>query len=62
MSTAPPPPRLALRHEEAAAALGVSVDFFRQHIQPEIRAVYRGRVRLWSITELQRWLERNEKN
>jgi excisionase family DNA binding protein len=52
-------PRLALRAEEAAEALGVKPDFFREHVAPELRAVRRGRLKLFSVAELERWLERN---
>jgi hypothetical protein len=50
-------PRLALSQEEAAAALGVSVDFFAEHIRPELRVVRRGRRRLYPVKELHRWLD-----
>jgi hypothetical protein len=50
-------PRLALSQEEAAAALGVSVDFFAEHIRPELRVVRRGRKRIYPLPELQRWLD-----
>ena len=49
-------PRLALSKVEAASALGVSVDFFDQHVMPELRVVRRGRRRLIPVAELQRWL------
>jgi hypothetical protein len=49
-------PRLALSPNEAAHALGVSRDFFDQHIAPELRIVRRGRRKLVDIRELQRWL------
>jgi hypothetical protein len=52
-----PPPRLALSIVEASAAIGVSDDFFREHVLPELRVVYRGRRRLIAIRELERWLE-----
>lgn len=52
-------PRLALRVDEAAAALGVSDDFYREHVAPDLRITRRGRVRLVAVTELQRWLEDN---
>ena len=48
--------RLAYSRTEAAEALGVSVDFFDQHIAHEIRVVRRGRRRLYPIKELERWL------
>ena len=52
------PLRLALTPTEAATALGVSRDFYDQHIAPELRIVRRGRRRLIPVRELERWLER----
>ena len=51
--------RLALSRREAAAALGMSLRHFQRHVQPYIRTVYSGQLRLYSIKELERWLERN---
>jgi hypothetical protein len=51
-------PRLALAPNEAAGALGVSRDFFDEHVLPELRVVRRGRRRLVPIGELERWLDR----
>jgi hypothetical protein len=51
-----PLPRLAVSPEEAASALGVSRDFFDEHIAPELRIVRRGRRRLVGVGELERWL------
>jgi excisionase family DNA binding protein len=51
-------PRLALRVEEAAVAVGVSSDFFVQHILSELRVVRRGRLRLVPVVELERWIQR----
>jgi hypothetical protein len=51
--------RLALNQQEAAAALGVSPDFFQQHLRHELRCVRRGRRRLYPVGELQRWLDDN---
>jgi len=51
--------RLALGRSEAAAALGMSLRHFQRHVQPHIRTVYSGQLRLYSIKELERWLERN---
>jgi excisionase family DNA binding protein len=53
------PPRLALTRAEAAAAIGVSVDSFERYIQPELRIVRAGRLRLIPISELQLWLDTN---
>jgi excisionase family DNA binding protein len=55
----PGPERLSYSKSEAAATLGVSVDFFDEHVQPEIRIVRCGRRRLVPRAELQRWLERS---
>ena len=49
--------RLAFNKTEAAEALGVSVDFFDHHIAHELRAVRRGRRRLYPLAEINRWLE-----
>ena len=57
MSDVAPIPRLALTREEAAAALGMSVDSFERHVQPTVRMCRLGRMRLVPITELSRWLE-----
>lgn len=51
-----PIPRLALDREEAAAALGMSLDSFERHVQPTVRMVRLGRMRLVPIAELERWL------
>lgn len=50
-------PKLALIQKDAAAALDVSVDFFGEHIAPELRCVHRGRRRLYPMSEIQRWLD-----
>ena len=49
----PEPPRLGLSMGEAAESLGVSPDYFREHIAPEIRLVRRGRRRLIAVKELE---------
>ena len=59
MSETGPIPRLALTRQEAAAALGMSLDSWERHVQPSIRLVRLGRMRLIPITELERWLEEN---
>jgi hypothetical protein len=50
--------RLALRPEEAASALGVSRDHFDKYIAPEVRSVARGRIRLYPVAALEKWLDR----
>lgn len=51
-------PRLALRPEQAAKALGVSRSFFFESILPELRVVRCGRLRLVPVRSLEEWLER----
>jgi excisionase family DNA binding protein len=49
--------RLALSKAEAAKSLGVSVDFFEDHVMPDLRIVRAGRRRLIPVRELERWLD-----
>jgi hypothetical protein len=51
--------RLALSRRDAAAALGMSLRHFQRHVQPQLRCVYSGQLRLYPVTELQRWLAEN---
>ena len=53
------PPRLAVTRAEAAAALGMSINSFERHVQPELRVIRRGSLRLFPVRELERWLEAN---
>jgi hypothetical protein len=52
-------PRLTLSREDAAEALGVSVDYFDEHVRPELRCIRRGRRVLVLYRELERWAERS---
>jgi hypothetical protein len=52
-------PRLALTRAEAAASLGMSLDSFERYVQPDLRYVRRGRLRLVPVRELERWLDAN---
>jgi excisionase family DNA binding protein len=54
----PQPPRLALRPEEAAEALGCSRSHFDRFIGPELRAVRTGRLVLYPVREVEAFLER----
>ena len=55
-------PRLALTRAEAAEALGVGLTTFKTRIAPELRVVREGKVRLYPVSELERWLtERAER-
>jgi hypothetical protein len=57
MGEAAPIPRLALSREEAAVAIGMSLDSFERHVQPSLRLCRLGRMRLVPVRELERWLE-----
>jgi len=50
-------PRLAFNQQEAAAALGVSVDHFERHVKAELAVVYSGSRRLYPRSALERWLD-----
>ncbi len=53
----PAPQRLVLSKAEAAEALGVSVDFFEEHVFPELEVKRRGRRVLVLLAALHKWLE-----
>jgi hypothetical protein len=53
-----PVPRVALTMDEAAASLGVSLAHFRRHVLPELRVVRSGSVRVVSVDELRKFVER----
>lgn len=50
-------PRKALGIAEAADSLGVSADFLKEHVLPELRVIRRGRRKLIPTTEIDRWLD-----
>lgn len=55
----PSVPRVALSRQEAAIALGMSLDSFERHVQPELRLIRRGKLRLVPLVELERWAIEN---
>jgi len=55
----PSPPRLGLTVEEAAKAVGMSESSFKRHVQPELRIVRRGSLRIIPVPEIEKWLEGN---
>jgi excisionase family DNA binding protein len=57
LAASPCLPRLALSPDEAAASLGVSRDYFDEHVAHELRVVRRGRRKLIPLRELERWLD-----
>ncbi len=50
---------IALSKPAAAAALGMSTDSFERHVQPFVRCIRRGRLRLFPVSELERWADAN---
>jgi hypothetical protein len=50
-------PRVALTREEAAAALGMSLNSFERYVQPDLRLIRLGRLRLVPVEELRRWAD-----
>jgi excisionase family DNA binding protein len=47
--------RVALTRQEAARAIGVSVDHFERHVLAELRVIRSGRLVLVPVAELERW-------
>jgi hypothetical protein len=52
-------PRLALTPTEAAAALGIGLTSFKKYVQPQVRIVRGGKLRVIPVSELERWAEEN---
>jgi hypothetical protein len=61
MSDAPvaPIPRVALTREDAAASIAMSLDSFERYVQPSIRMLRLGTLRLVPVSELERWCDAN---
>ena len=59
MPDRPSPPRLGLTVSEAASAVGMSESSFKRHVQPELRLVRRGSLRIIPVPEIERWLDGN---
>lgn len=55
---AEPLPRLLFTREESARILGMSLSHFQRHVQPYLRCVYSGQLRLYPPGELRRWIDR----
>lgn len=49
--------RLLLTRAEAARALSMSLSHFQRHVQPELRCVRSGQLRLYRLRDLELWLE-----
>lgn len=50
-------PRLALRRSEAAEALGLSDESFDRYVRPHLRVVRANTLRLYPVSEIERWLD-----
>jgi hypothetical protein len=50
------PPQICVNKTNAAKALGVSLSHFERHIQPELNVVLSGQLRLYPVSELERWV------
>lgn len=55
--TTAPVPRISLTREEAAAAVGMSLDSFERYVQPHVRMIREGKLRLVPVRELERWAD-----
>src|SRR5262245_55341384 len=47
--------RILLTRREAAESLGMSLSHFQRHVQPQLRCVYSGQLRLYRPADLKRW-------
>jgi excisionase family DNA binding protein len=52
-------PRVALTPAEAADSLGCSAEFFREHVDSELRWIRRGRKRFVPFASLEEWVSTN---
>jgi hypothetical protein len=50
-------PRMLLTRKEAAATLGMSLRHFQRHVQPYVRCLYSGQLRLYRPRDLEAWAE-----
>ena len=51
--------RVLLTRPEAAQALGMSLSHFQRHVQPHVRCVYSGQLRLYPLRAVERWADEN---
>jgi excisionase family DNA binding protein len=52
-------PAVAVTRGTAAQMLGMSLTTFEEVVQPHIKVIRRGRLRLVPVRELERWVEQN---
>ena len=53
-------PRIALGKEQAAEALGISLDTFERHVWRDLRVIECGGRKLVRLRELERWAQEHE--
>lgn len=53
-----PVPRYLLTRKECAASLGMSLNHFERHVQPQLKIVLCGQLVLIPVPELERWVQR----
>lgn len=50
---------IAVSRERAAIALGMKLTSFETYVQPHVRMIRKGKLRLVPVTELERWAGEN---
>lgn len=50
---------VAVCKQDAASALGMSVDSFERYVMADVRCIRRGKLRLFPVSELERWADEN---
>jgi excisionase family DNA binding protein len=55
-------PRTLLTRQEAAESLGMSLRTFQRHVQPHVRIVATGQLRLVPPSELDRWISERSRD
>lgn len=51
--------RVLLSRQEAAATLAMSLSHFERHVQASVPCVYSGQLRLYRLSDIERWAERH---
>lgn len=59
MKTTNPPRRILCDRDEAAELLGMSLTSFKEHVQPFLPVVRKGRMRRYRYTDLKKWADDN---
>jgi hypothetical protein len=60
VSGEPAIPRVSLTRQEAAEAMGMGLTSFEKYVQPHVKIIRRGKLRVIRVAELERWAEENE--